>query len=242
MKPYPKEFRAQVVQLAQLGGLTTAGIAKEFGISADSVRRWVRQAKSDAGLRQDGLRSGRSWQKARPSSLKELFRCRQNVRVRKSGPGRVSGRADVPAARAFRQRVSRVAATGVGAPPAQPAVLGDPRGIVGDVRGAVDSGSGAVGAGDGGADAGDSGGGVPFGPGHGVDGATVHGALRKRVVQSIADPGSWYDNAMAESLFATMECELLQRMLLATRGESKREVSCYVEEFYNRRRRHSAMG
>ena len=55
VKPYPKEFREQVVQLAQLGRRPPGGIAKEFGISADSVRRWVRQAERDAGLRQDGL-------------------------------------------------------------------------------------------------------------------------------------------------------------------------------------------
>ncbi len=62
------------------------------------------------------------------------------------------------------------------------------------------------------------------------------------VVQSMGAPGSCYDNAMAESLFATLECELLQRVPLATRAEAEREVFRYVEGFYNRRRRHSALG
>ena len=65
VKPYPKEFREQVVQLAQLGRRPPGGIAKEFGISADSVRRWVRQAERDAGLRQDGLTSAEREELAR---------------------------------------------------------------------------------------------------------------------------------------------------------------------------------
>ena len=49
-------------------------------------------------------------------------------------------------------------------------------------------------------------------------------------------------NALAESLFATVECELLQRVRLTNREEAKTEIFRFLEGFYNRRRRHSALG
>ena len=57
VKPYPREFREQVVKLAQAGNRAPSEIAEEFEISVDSVRRWVQQAERDEGLRSDGLRS-----------------------------------------------------------------------------------------------------------------------------------------------------------------------------------------
>ena len=54
--------------------------------------------------------------------------------------------------------------------------------------------------------------------------------------------GNCYDNAMAESLFATLECELLQRVPFATREQAERELFAFIEGFYNRTRRHSALG
>ena len=57
VKPYPREFREQVVKLAQAGDRAPSEIAERFEISVDSVRRWVQQAERDQGLRADGLRS-----------------------------------------------------------------------------------------------------------------------------------------------------------------------------------------
>ncbi len=57
VKAYPKEFRDKVVKLVQVGDRSTREVAEEFGISADSVRRWMQQAERDQGSRQDGLRS-----------------------------------------------------------------------------------------------------------------------------------------------------------------------------------------
>jgi putative transposase len=54
--------------------------------------------------------------------------------------------------------------------------------------------------------------------------------------------GDAYDNAMAESFFATLECELLHRHRFRTRTEARMAVFDYVEGFYNPRRRHSALG
>ena len=62
------------------------------------------------------------------------------------------------------------------------------------------------------------------------------------VQRSMGAVGSCYDNALAESFFATVECELLQRVRLTTREEAKTEIFRFLEGFYNRRRRHSALG
>jgi putative transposase len=54
--------------------------------------------------------------------------------------------------------------------------------------------------------------------------------------------GDCYDNAMAESLFATLECELLDRVKLPDPATAKREVFSYIEGWYNPHRLHSAIG
>ena len=62
------------------------------------------------------------------------------------------------------------------------------------------------------------------------------------IERSMGAVGSCYDNAMAESFFATLECELLQRVPFASREQAERELFVFLEGFYNRRRRHSALG
>jgi putative transposase len=54
--------------------------------------------------------------------------------------------------------------------------------------------------------------------------------------------GDAYDNAMCESFFATLECELLDRRRFETQSEARTAVFAYIEGFYNPRRRHSALG
>ena len=71
VKAYPKEFREKVVQLVQGEDRSQREVAEEFGISTDSVRRWVQQAERDQGSRQDGLRT---------SEREELSRLRREVR------------------------------------------------------------------------------------------------------------------------------------------------------------------
>ncbi len=62
------------------------------------------------------------------------------------------------------------------------------------------------------------------------------------IQQSMGRVGSCFDNAMAESLFATVECELLQRTPFESREQAQGEIFKFLEGFYNRRRRHSALG
>ncbi len=54
--------------------------------------------------------------------------------------------------------------------------------------------------------------------------------------------GDCYDNAMAESFFATLECELLDRRRFRTQAEAKLAIFKFIEGWYNPHRRHSACG
>ena len=62
------------------------------------------------------------------------------------------------------------------------------------------------------------------------------------VALSMGSVGDCFDNAVAESFFATLECELLDRTRLSTHGEARAAVFEFVEGWYNTRRRHSALG
>ena len=62
------------------------------------------------------------------------------------------------------------------------------------------------------------------------------------VALSMGSVGDCFDNAMAESFFATLECELLARTTLSTHAEARAAVFEFVEGWYNTRRRHSALG
>jgi putative transposase len=59
---------------------------------------------------------------------------------------------------------------------------------------------------------------------------------------SVGSVGDVYDNAMCESFFATLECELLDRHRFKTQAEARSEVFAFIEGFYNLRRRHSSIG
>jgi transposase InsO family protein len=54
--------------------------------------------------------------------------------------------------------------------------------------------------------------------------------------------GDCYDNAVAETFFATLKKELVYRRSWPTRRELRSEVFEYIEGFYNPRRRHSTLG
>ena len=62
------------------------------------------------------------------------------------------------------------------------------------------------------------------------------------IQRSMGSVGDCFDNALAESFFATLECELLQRAPFASREQAQAEIFRFLEAFYNRRRRHSALG
>ena len=147
VKPYPKEFREQVVQLGDRVGR---------GWPGNSRFRWIRYG---AGC------SGRSCQKQRPGSLGRPIRSRKSVRICESEPGPVSDRVDVSRGGRLPQRLLRVAGAA-----AEPSEHGDPRRVAGDLRGAAGRGSGGAaeaGAGPAGRDASETALHDPQGPGSG---------------------------------------------------------------------------
>ncbi len=62
------------------------------------------------------------------------------------------------------------------------------------------------------------------------------------IARSMGSKGDCFDNAVAESFFATLKKELVHRRSWPTRHELTSEVFEYIEAFYNRVRRHSTLG
>jgi putative transposase len=54
--------------------------------------------------------------------------------------------------------------------------------------------------------------------------------------------GDCFDNALCESFFATLECELLDRCIFHTHAEAERAIFEFIEGWYNPHRRHSSLG
>ena len=62
------------------------------------------------------------------------------------------------------------------------------------------------------------------------------------LLQSVGRRGDAFDNAVAESFFATLETELFDRTVFDTRDQAGIQVFHFIEGFYNPKRRHSALG
>lgn len=62
------------------------------------------------------------------------------------------------------------------------------------------------------------------------------------VRQSLSRRGNCWDNAVAESFFATLEVEVLPRLLLRNVEEARLQIGYWIEQIYNRRRLHSSLG
>jgi len=55
-RPYPKEYRQQILELAR-AGRSAEELAREFEPTAQCIRNWIKQDELDHGKRQDGLAS-----------------------------------------------------------------------------------------------------------------------------------------------------------------------------------------
>ena len=62
-----------------------------------------------------------------------------------------------------------------------------------------------------------------------------------KLIRSMSGSGNCYDNAMAESFFATLKLEAVQGRVFATRSEARMVIFDYIEVFYNRQRLHSSL-
>jgi len=61
------------------------------------------------------------------------------------------------------------------------------------------------------------------------------------VVPSMGSVGDCYDNTMAESFFATLECELIDRCTFKNHTEARLAIFEFIEGWYNPHRRHSSI-
>jgi putative transposase len=68
-----------------------------------------------------------------------------------------------------------------------------------------------------------------------------HRCREANVRPSMGSVGDCYDNAMCESFFATLECELLDRVTLQTPADARTAVFDFIEGWYNPTRRHSSL-
>lgn len=69
------------------------------------------------------------------------------------------------------------------------------------------------------------------------------GCLKKyKMLCSMSRKGNCYDNACAETFFGTIKCEMLYHKKYLTREEARKDIFWYIEIFYNRKRRHQALG
>jgi len=60
--------------------------------------------------------------------------------------------------------------------------------------------------------------------------------------QSMGRTGICYDNAMAESFFAALKNERINRTVYPTREHARKDITRYIEFWYNTRRLHSSLG
>lgn len=65
---------------------------------------------------------------------------------------------------------------------------------------------------------------------------------RNHMICSMSRKGNCYDNACAETFFSTIKCELLYHKHYKTREEARKDIFWYIEIYYNRQRRHQALG
>lgn len=72
MPPYPPEFRTEAIRLARTSGKLPAEIARELGMTGETLRLWLKQADLDEGKRSDGLTS---------DEQEELRRLRRENRI-----------------------------------------------------------------------------------------------------------------------------------------------------------------
>ena len=80
---------------------------------------------------------------------------------------------------------------------------------------------------------------------HGTQYTSIAFGLRckeAKIRPSMGTVGDAYDNAMCESFFATLECELLARRCFPTKAEARMAVFEFIEGWYNPTRRHSSLG
>ena len=71
---------------------------------------------------------------------------------------------------------------------------------------------------------------------------SISGGWITWITCSMSRRGNCYDNAAMESFWGTLKTELVNHECYQTREQARASIFEYVEVFYNRQRRHSALG
>ena len=62
------------------------------------------------------------------------------------------------------------------------------------------------------------------------------------IIQSMSRKGNCWDNAVAESFFKTLKCEWIYKHKYQLKSQAELSIFQWIETWYNRKRRHSAIG
>ena len=80
-RSFTREYKAEVVALCRSSGKTTSAVARDLGLTATFVRRWVAQAEIDRGHR-DGLTTAEREEFARLRKENRVLREERDIRPR----------------------------------------------------------------------------------------------------------------------------------------------------------------
>ena len=220
--PYPPEFKWEAVRLVKEGSHKISDVARELGVTGESIRTWIRQHEIDNGQR-EGLGT---------SEREELQRLRRETRFLKE-------ERDILKKATITQHYTSegwlylaviidlfsriIAGWSMSDRPVTDLVTGALNMAVWNRR-----------------------------PDKGLIHHSDHGAQYTSLVfsqrlqdtgllGSMGTVGDALDNAAAESFYATLQTELLDRNNWPTRSLLRSAIFEYIEVFYNRRRRHSSL-
>src|SRR5260370_9611120 len=77
--PYPPEFRTEAIRLARTSGKPHAQVARELGMTGETLRLWLKQADLDEGKRRDGLTSDEQEELRRLRRENRIYRERRAI-------------------------------------------------------------------------------------------------------------------------------------------------------------------
>src|SRR5437899_263997 len=249
-RPYPPAFRRQMIELVRRGR-SPEELGREFEPSAQAIRNWVKQAALDAGQRTDGLtteeRDGvaRLMRALGVCGISRRKRPRTTLRDQAHRPAPDLVARDFAAAGPDRLWVADITYIPTWAGFLYLAVVVDAwsRRVIGWameshlrtelVLAALDMAVEQRRPTD-----------VIHHSDQGCQYTSIAFGLRCReagVRPSMGSVGDAYGNALCESFFATLECELLDRQRFPTQADARLAIFDFIEGWYNPRRRHSAL-
>jgi transposase len=79
--PYPPALRGEAIRLVRTSGNPRSAIARDLGLTSETLRLWVKQADLDAGKRQDGLRTAEREELRRLRKEHRILRDERDMRV-----------------------------------------------------------------------------------------------------------------------------------------------------------------